>query len=885
MKQLARLVLLSGLITAAASPAFAQATQQAELRVTVIDQTGASIPMARVRITPAAGASVEAVVSERGQTTLGALPVGNVQLHVEADGFSPVDRMLTLRRGSTNQTITLSIAGLQEEIVVSDATADDTRGNSLTTTLEEDEIAELSDDPDELRAQLEAMTGGAGAVFQVNGFRGGRLPNRDEIRQIRFRTNSFSADNHDAGRVQVEIITRPGLTEWSGNANFGLRNDVLNARNSFARTQTPEQFRRFTFGLRGPLVQNRTSLRFNVDGNRSFDSGTIVALLPDGRIGDQVKRPFEQTNFMAGLEHGFTTNQTFRFEYRRSEDARHNLGVGDFNLMERAYDRSSNSDQVRASAQSILGRSALNEFRVEFNHQDSLSASMSDAPAVIVIDAFSRGGAGVSSEGSDRTLEVANNLDFNVGKHAMRAGFLLESGAYINHDARNAAGTFTFSSLEAFLAGTPNTFTQRLGEVRTAFSQNQLGVYWQDDYRLNRRLAVSVGVREELQSHVGDAMNFMPRLGVTYTPQRARTTIRGGYGVFHDWYESSLYDQTLRVTGAAGAQRDLLVLNPGYPDPAGGVEATVLGGGRVQADPDLKMPHVHQASIGVERALTQGINFQASYMLMRGRNQLRSRNVNAPDAFGLRPEPDVGTVAQIESTGRSSTDRIHVNLNYRVPGRRTFMNVGYTWSNVKSHADNALSLPADSLNPDAEWGPSSQDVRHRLNAMVNVGLPWAIRANISGTAQSASPYTITTGRDDNRDGVSNDRPAGVGRNSERGAARFDMNVRFSRGFGFGGSGDENRQAGSGGGGQTLIVAPSPDGGGQGPGGGGPIAVGGPGGGNTNQRFTLAFYVQGFNVLNRTNFVNFSGNLLSPFFGLPTSAAQARRVEVGMQFRF
>ena len=81
----------------------------------------------------------------------------------------------------------------------------------------------------------------------------------------------------------------------------------------------------------------------------------------------------------------------------------------------------------------------------------------------------------------------------------------------------------------------------------------------------------------------------------------------------------------------------------------------------------------------------------------------------------------------------------------------------------------------------------------------------------------------------------------------------------------------------------LIVAP-PEGGGQGPGGGGPIAVGGPGG-NTNQRFTLEFYVQGFNVLNRTNFVNFSGNLQSPFFGLPTSAAQARRVEVGMQFRF
>jgi len=184
-----------------------------------------------------------------------------------------------------------------------------------------------------------------------------------------------------------------------------------------------------------------------------------------------------------------------------------------------------------------------------------------------------------------------------------------------------------------------------------------------------------------------------------------------------------------------------------------------------------------------------------------------------------------------------------------------------------------LSLPADSRNPDAEWGPASQDIRHRFNAGVNIGLPLGVRANLSGTAQSAAPYTITTGRDDNGDGVSNDRPAGVGRNSARGAARYDMNVRFSRGFGFGPS-REGQGGGRGGGGPVLI-------GGGGPGGG----QGGGGGGEGDERFRVEFYVQGFNILNRTNFLNFSGNLQSPFFGTPTSAAQARRVEVGMQFRF
>ncbi len=64
-----------------------------------------------------------------------------------------------------------------------------------------------------------------------------------------------------------------------------------------------------------------------------------------------------------------------------------------------------------------------------------------------------------------------------------------------------------------------------------------------------------------------------------------------------------------------------------------------------------------------------------------------------------------------------------------------------------------------------------------------------------------------------------------------------------------------------------------------------MAAGRGGGDGANQRFSVELYVQGSNILNRTNYVNFSGNLQSPFFGLPTSAAQARRIEVGMQFRF
>jgi hypothetical protein len=873
----------------AAAPVLAQNANQAQLRLVVVDQTGAGIPSATVVVTPASGEPITVMSDERGLATVPPIATGTVKVHVEFPGFEASDSTLTLRRGATNQTITLGIAGVQEEVVVNDTAGllDDRSGNAQTTTLEQSEIDALPDDPDELAEVLQQMTGGSGATFQVNGFRGGRLPSRDEIRQIRFRTNSFAADNHDAGRTQIEIITRPNVREWSGNANLGLRGDVLNARNAFAQTETPEQFRRFNTSLRGPIVAGKTSIRFGLDGNRAYDSPPIYAVNEDGtQFHGVVYRPSESTNATIGIEHALTKNQTLRMEYRRNHYNAENQGVGDFTMPERAVERTTNEHQARVQVQGLIGKTTLHELRVQFNRQENEAASVSDLPSINVLDAFNRGGAGVNNHGYSRTIEVADNVDFNLGrKHAMRVGAMVEGGVNRNFDARNAAGTFTFSSLEAFNAGLPLQFTQRNGQVNTSFTHYELGFYWQDDIRVSRNLSFSVGVRQEMQSLIDDKLNVMPRLGFSWNAP-AKLTVRGGYGTFYDWYDTGLYDQTLRVNGVS--QRDLLILNPGYPNPfVGGNDSVILPGGRVQSAPDLQMPYVHQASIGVERALTTNLQAQVSYQLLRGRRLMRSVNINAPGADGVRPEPNIGTVTQFESTGRSESDRLTFNLNYRVPNRRIFMGGNYTLGQVKNHADSATTLPANSLDPDAEWGPSFQDVRHRMNAMVNLPFFVGTRVNANVNAQTATPFTITTGIDGNLDGVVNDRPDGVGRNTARGTARVDVSLRVSRTFSFGqrggtGGGGRAGNGGPGAGGFPAGAAPQFGQGG---------APGGPGGGgrgnpfNDNGRFGAEVWISANNLLNRVNYLNYVGNQLSPYYLQPTSAAQARRIEVGMNFRF
>ena len=99
--------------------------------------------------------------------------------------------------------------------------ASERRDNGFTQTLSQEEIDALSDDPDEMAEQLAQMAGPGAQIF-VDGFRGGRLPPKDQIQQIRFRTNSYAAEYHDAGMVRVEVITKPGMGAWRSRADLRL---------------------------------------------------------------------------------------------------------------------------------------------------------------------------------------------------------------------------------------------------------------------------------------------------------------------------------------------------------------------------------------------------------------------------------------------------------------------------------------------------------------------------------------------------------------------------------------------------------------------------------------------------------------------------------------
>jgi hypothetical protein len=854
----------------------AQTVRDTGLRVVVSDQTGAVIVNANVTLLPIepAGAAVEAVTNDRGEVAFANLIPGTYAVRAEFPGFEPrLMDQIRLRAGSTaRREMKLNLAKIAEDVVVGQDPRDralDPRGNAFGNVLTREQIEALPDDPDEMEEALKQMAG-PGAAIRVDGFRGGRLPPKAQIQSIRFRRDLFAAENHGGGMVHVDITTRPGGGPLRGTVDFTFRDEALNARNAFAPREAPEQQQNGTITMSGTLLKDRTGFSFTTNGVNAYDSKTLNAALPERTVSGSVRRPADRANFSARLDHALTKSHTLRASYQRNGTSSSNLGVGDYDLPTRGYSRDTTEDVFRLSGSGPVSRNLFNETRFQVRHQTNASESLTDAPALLVLDAFNAGGAQIAGGRRGTDFEVASDFDFAKGRHSARAGFLLEAGRYHSDDARNMGGTFTFSSLEAFDAGRPTTFTQRTGDPLVEYSHAQFGWYVQDDMRVARSLSLSFGLRHEVQTHIDDYLSFAPRFGATWSPRKnGATTFRGGVGIFYDWYEAQLYEQTLRVDGTR--QQDLVVQNPGFPDPFAGGDVVVLPSSRYQQAGNLTLPTVFRSNVGMEQVVGRYGRVNVGHSFGRGRDLFRGRNVNAPLPDGSRPDPTVGNITQIESTARSQGHVVNTGFNVNLPWHRTFLFVNYSFAKAMNDTDGAFSLPVNSFDPAAEWGPTSTDVRHRLSGMLNMNLWWGFKLATSFNGNSAPPYNITTGTDDNNDTVSNDRPDGVGRNAARASSRWDLGARVSYTFGFGRRPGADGAAGP----QVVMIRTL----------GGETPMGGFSGGADDKRWRIELYLAGTNILNHTNFLGYSGVMTSPFFGQPTSAGPARKLEVGARFGF
>jgi hypothetical protein len=342
-----------------------------------------------------------------------------------------------------------------------------------------------------------------------------------------------------------------------------------------------------------------------------------------------------------------------------------------------------------------------------------------------------------------------------------------------------------------------------------------------------------------------------------------RTTLRLGAGVFRDWFAVETRAEALRLDGFHAVE--VAVANPGFPELPGLVDAGARTLNRYLPVTGLGLPRIERLSSGLERSFGDA-RLRADYSFERGRNAIRTVNRNAPQGADGRPQPNAGNQLELVSLGSARRHTVNVSGSYLKPGARLSGFAGYLFTDSRNDGE-PTSIPTSVLGIPGEWGPAPNDVRHRLVGFGRARLLKGVTLSAMFRLESGAPYEVTTGFDDNGDGIVTDRPAGLPHNAARGDTRLSSDVRLSWSRGFGAT----RQPS----GPVAQIVRMGDG----------EMPGELPGADANRRFQVSIYAQAFNAANHTNVRAYSGVLTSPFFGQALLAEPGRRIELGASLGF
>ena len=280
-----------------------------------------------------------------------ALQPGKYQVRVATKGFAVTEKRDLEVTAPTVFDVQLQI---QTEAQVLNVEADantvsaDPDANGGAIVLGQKELAALSDDPDELSQQLQAMAGpGAGpngAQIYIDGFTGGNLPSKSSIREIRINSNPYSPVYDRPGFGRIEILTKPGMDSLHGQAFMQFNNQDLNSRSPLLQQSTRPPYKQEFFGLNltGPIKKNKASFSFDGQRRNTTENAFIYAtdlnssLVPQ-TVNQAVLTPQTFTTLSPRLDYALSANNTLTVRYQNTRSTSENQGVGNFNLPSLAY--------------------------------------------------------------------------------------------------------------------------------------------------------------------------------------------------------------------------------------------------------------------------------------------------------------------------------------------------------------------------------------------------------------------------------------------------------------------------------------------------------------------------------------------------------------------
>ncbi|MGH9161096.1 MAG: carboxypeptidase regulatory-like domain-containing protein [Vicinamibacteraceae bacterium] len=459
---------------------------------------------------------------------------------------------------------------------------------------------------------------------------------------------------------------------------------------------------------------------------------------------------------------------------------------------------------------------------------DSLNLAAIPSPAA-AIDLTSYEGFPASAFWSNyqSIFDIKNHLTWLRGPHTVKMGFDYAYEKKFEPADTNVFGAFSFDgrftgdAYADFLLGMADSYTESSAVSFNDNRRHAFEAYVDDSWEVANRLTLNLGLRYSLfrpatepdgrfRSFIPEAYdpeaavtvlptgeipptggdplngivdpsdhwdytpwNFAPRLGFSYDIfGTGKTAFRGGYGRY---YSREILGAFILIASNPPFQERLELENTRLSDPDRGTTGDFDFPINLSAiDPNQRIAYTDQWNVNVQQLLGTAVVLEVGYVGTRGRNMMRSRDINEGplsadvpagrlSANALRPYQGWGQISWREQTYASDYHGLQVGIDGRVQ-RNLRVKAAYTWSRTRDNAENRAHIyGASAYNnkmPDLLVGPASFDTPHRFVGSAIYQIPWlADRRDLLGaiaggwtistifTAETGYPFTPTIGVD------------------------------------------------------------------------------------------------------------------------------------------